>query len=258
MAVKRSALPTIFTYHEVLTGARLSRYSVSVEQLTSHLALFSGFSRDPSCAPLISFDDGHRSNYEHAMPALASSSIKATFFLTAGHISVKPDFMDWPAVRALKDEGHAIQAHGWSHRFLHQCSDKDLVVELSYARQVLEDRIGSPVHELSLPGGRYDERVLHFISAAGYRRVYTSDPWTYRRFDASLELVGRMMVRREMTLNRIQSLAEQTLAVRSLVYTEQALRRTARSLLGNNVYHMLWSNLSGRGAAPTSLTENHD
>jgi peptidoglycan/xylan/chitin deacetylase (PgdA/CDA1 family) len=254
----RGTRATTFAYHEVAPPHQLSRYSVSIERFASHVELFSQLVQRTQMVPVVTFDDGHMSNYTHALPALSHRSVRAIFFITTGHIGVKRDFMGWPEVRELVRAGHSIQAHGWSHCFLPGCSDTQLELELHRARLLLEDKLGSPVNELSLPGGRYDERILNEIAKAGYQRVYSSEAWAHRQVCDSLMLVGRVMVRREMTTSRMRALAHQTPVAKLRVNVEDAVRHAGRSMLGNENYHRVWSVLSGRQAAPSSLTNGRD
>ena len=208
--------------------------------------MFEGLTHPPHRLPHITFDDGHVSNHEHAASILHSSSLYATFFLTAGFIGKKPSFMGWAQIRELAAWGHSFGAHGWSHCFLNQASDQQLRIELHKSRISIEDNLGTIVDSISLPGGRYDERVLRFALEAGYRRVYTSQPWLYRRVEESLEVFGRVMVRRDMSLSYVRSIANQTPYARSRMWLERSVRTTVRSCLGDGMYHALWSKLSGR------------
>lgn len=215
--------------------------------------MIQGLAHPPHRLPQITFDDGHVSNHEHAASILRSSSLYATFFLTAGVIGNKPGFMGWPQVRELAACGHSFGTHGWSHCFLTQASDQQLRIEFHKSRVSIEDNLGSMVDSISLPGGRYDARVLHFAIEAGYRRVYTSQPWFYRRVEMSLEVFGRVMVRRDMSLAYVRSIANQTPYARTRMWLEKSMRTTVRSCLGDGVYHALWSHLSGRARQFGSL-----
>ncbi len=237
---------TSLTYHEVLPGGQLSRYSVSTAQFREHLDLFRALGQRRSRVPQISFDDGHGSNIHHAAPLLECFNRTATFFVTVGFIGTRVGYMDWVELRGLLEAGHEVGAHGWSHRFLTECSDAELARELIDAKACLEDRLGRSVTELSLPGGRFDERVLLFASDAGYKTVRSSEPWSHRQVTSSLVLEGRAMVRRDTSLFRLQGLVRQTVMARALVYAEHSVRTNLRNALGPSRYHALWKKASGR------------
>lgn len=248
---------TIFTYHEVLPDSAISRYAVSTDQFESHLKLFRQLGEQFSCRPRLSFDDGHASNYLYAAPLLSRHGVLATFFVTTGFVSCRTSHMGWSDVRSLLAAGHEVQAHGYSHRFLPECSDSELVHELVDAKNDLEDRIGRPVTEMSLPGGRYDDRVLRFIAKAGYRKVYSSDPFSQRPVTGSLELEGRVMVRRDTSAFHLQGLARRTTLARAVVHAESMARSGLRTMLGTNKYHAVWSKASGRQTQPAASNEEY-
>ena len=79
-------------------------------------------------------------------------------------------------LKELLARGHAVQAHGWSHKMLTQCSPAELYDELRRSKETLEDVLGASVDTMSLPHGRWNRQVLAACSQAGYKKVYTSDP----------------------------------------------------------------------------------
>lgn len=242
--------PIILTYHEVLPdGASLSRYSVSCKQLVAHLQ----FARRCTTAPRIVFDDGDRSNFDHALPLLDDQQASATFFVTAGFVGHHPQTMTWSELRELTQRGHSVQAHGWSHRFLTQCSDSELRRELGDAKNCLEHELGCPVTEVSFPGGRFDDRVLAFAAEAGYEGAYTSQPWSRASADSPLRLRGRVMLRRSMDVPDLQKLIDQDFPTRFKMYAEHCLRTGIRKLVSESRYDHIWRRLARREEAFTHM-----
>src|SRR6185437_14596919 len=107
---------------------------------------------------------------------LQARDMKAHFFITVGWTGRKAGYMNWNELRALHEAGQLIGAHGWTHTLLTHCSEKDLQVELVNARTALEDGLGSSITTMSLPGGRYNRKVLAACEQAGYTEIYTSIP----------------------------------------------------------------------------------
>src|SRR6185437_12879132 len=119
---------------------------------------------------------GHLSDYEHALPLLQARNLQARFFITVGWTGQKPGYMGWNELRSLHEAGQQIGAHGWTHTLLTHCSDKELATELGQARLTLEDKLGTAITTMSLPGGRYNRHVLAACEKQGYTQVYTSIP----------------------------------------------------------------------------------
>src|ERR1700751_3126925 len=149
-------------YHELRPDNSPYTYALQTTEFESQLDLFAQLQRHGSTAlrPQLTFDDGHISNFKFALPILQSRGLAARFFITVGWTSRKKDFMDWPHLKELLHGGQQIGAHGWGPTLLTHCTDNQLFTELNNARQTLEDKLGVPITTVSLPGGRFNQRVL--------------------------------------------------------------------------------------------------
>jgi peptidoglycan/xylan/chitin deacetylase (PgdA/CDA1 family) len=208
--------------------------------LFSELGAHNSFSVD------ITFDDGHVSHCRIAAPLLQENSRTATFFVTAGWIGKRDGFMQWPQLLALILQGHKVQSHGLTHRFLTQLSDAELATELRDSKAMLEDHLQQEVSELSLPGGRYNERVLEMCAEAGYCRTYSSVPWNETARTAGVELRGRLMVNNRMSQDWLRRYLRGDATPYLLLRCVHTVREMAKAALGDNVYHNVWSTLSRR------------
>jgi len=233
-------------YHEVRTGESWYSYVVETGVFARQVEMFARMRATESAGlwPELTFDDGHISNVEVAAPILQSRGMTARFFITAGWTGTKPDTMDWPEVRSLHEAGHAIGAHGWSHKLLTHCGDRELQTELSKSRLTLEDKLGSSVVTMSLPGGRSNRRVLAACAAAGYTQVYTSEP------RAELlplgATVGRLNILGTMQPEWIAKLFEPDGRVLSELGRQYRMKEAAKKLLGDRLYARLWAMVNRR------------
>ena len=254
--LQRVARTTVLTYHELSPQVPAYRYGLSCHDFEEHVRIAAQLqSSSGHKTPLVlSFDDGHSSNYTHALPILQKYSCKAIFFVIASRISESSDFMTWPQLKELVALGHKVEAHGWSHVFLTRCSDAELRVELSRSKAVLEDRLGVPVEALSAPHGRWNRRVVRACSEAGYRSLYTSTPWAAPRTINQVEVIGRLMVIRSMDSAQLLNWLTMGRVEVGLRRTQHALKQSAQYLLGNRLYHQLWTWYSGwKGPDDTCL-----
>jgi peptidoglycan/xylan/chitin deacetylase (PgdA/CDA1 family) len=150
--------------------------------------------------------------------------------------------MGWQELRALHQAGHAIGAHGWTHTLLTHCNEKELHRELVDARLTLEDKLGASITTMSLPGGRYNHRVLSACQEAGYTQVYTSEPKA-----ESLPLgatVGRLNIRGDMQPEWIANLFQPDSSVLAGLDRQYRIKATAKTLLGDRLYEKLWAVLN--------------
>jgi len=108
-------------------------YAVSESQFLQQLDQL----QDKHCAPMppanqvglaqmpdviITFDDGHSSNHQIAMPHLLERGLRAHVFVTTGFIGKRPGFCEPEQVTEMSQRGLVIGAHGTSHQFFDDMS----------------------------------------------------------------------------------------------------------------------------------------
>jgi peptidoglycan/xylan/chitin deacetylase (PgdA/CDA1 family) len=208
------------------------------------LRLFDSLKKNELLDAQITFDDGEQSQFHYALSLLAEHEFNATYFVTPGLIGTAAKFLGWEELKALHAAGHSVHSHGWSHKFLTFCSDGELAHELCASKQSLEDNLGSAVEEISVPGGRWNQRVIQACAAAGYRRVYVSDPWEATEIDG-VEVIGRFMVRRTTTITELERIVSRDRSALRRLRMRSQLREGLVSMLGDSLYHRLWCRLTG-------------
>ncbi len=235
----------VLAYHEVMPESDYA-YCVTSGAFAQHLALFDSVAKHGGPRPpvRITFDDGERSQYLNAAPLLAERGISATYFATPGLIGTAAKFLGWDELKALQNAGHSIQSHSWSHKFLTYCSDAQLAHELLASRKLLEDRLGALVEEISVPGGRWNWRVIKACADAGYRRVYVSDPWVSENM-FGIQVIGRFMVRRSTTAAELYKIVQQDRYALGKMRIRAQIRQAIVGLMGDGLYHRLWCRLTG-------------
>jgi peptidoglycan/xylan/chitin deacetylase (PgdA/CDA1 family) len=232
----------ILAYHEVMPETNYS-YCVPLRQFKDQLGILSHGS-EAGAGALVTFDDGELSQMEIAAPLLLEFGIKATYFVTPGLIGTARKFLGWEQLRQLQAAGHSVQSHGWSHKFLTACDDRGLKHELTMSRQTLEDRLGDRVEEISIPAGRWNARVLRACAAAGYQRVYVSEPWIATEM-FGLKVLGRFMVRNTTSLQQFERIVRGDRATLRKMKMRFQIRRGILNLVGDDRYHRLWCRLTG-------------
>jgi peptidoglycan/xylan/chitin deacetylase (PgdA/CDA1 family) len=233
----------VLAYHEVMPESNYA-YCVTAASFAEQLRVFDSLKKTKPVGIRITFDDGEQSQLHNALPLLAEHGFKATYFVTPGLIGTAAKFLGWEELKTLQAVGHSVQSHGWSHKFLTFCSEAELAHELRASKQSLEDNLGSVVDEISVPGGRWDQRVIKACAAAGYQRVYVSDPWVETEIDG-VQVIGRFMVRRTTNILELKKIvAKDPSAVRKLRMRSQ-LREGLVGVLGDSLYHRLWCRLTG-------------
>jgi len=188
-------------YHDVVSsgdwdfigfrGPGTSRYKLALPEFEKHLAAIAGVrTAKPARASeishaaaddfpfLLTFDDGGESAYTCIAGLLDRYGWPAHFLVTAGYIGT-PGFLNAAQIRSLRDCGHVIGSHSFSHpqRMSHLPSAQ-LLEEWTRSVQVLSDILGEPVTSASVPRGFYSRKVAEAASLAGIRVLFTSEPTT--------------------------------------------------------------------------------
>ena len=231
-------------YHELSADPGAYKYALNTKVFREHLHLCRRMrnSGGEELWPEITFDDGHLSNFDQAMPSLADADLQARFFITAGWTGQRPEYMSWNQLREVAQAGHSIGAHGWSHRLLTHCSDVEMETELGRARAMLQDRLGLSITSISLPGGRFDKRVLAACRRHGYTQIFTSIP----RVEAlpSTEIVGRLNLRSDARREWLESvLASPTGPIRR-IERQYRLKTIAQRIMGDTLYAKVWARVN--------------
>jgi peptidoglycan/xylan/chitin deacetylase (PgdA/CDA1 family) len=122
----------------------------------------------PERPVIISFDDGRRSQLDHAVPLLAKHGLTATFFVFTNAPDRNGDYMTWAELAALKAAGHEIGSHTVLHEYLTRVDDGTMNRELARSRADIEAGVGEAPLALAYPFGLVDGRVAAATEAAGY------------------------------------------------------------------------------------------
>jgi peptidoglycan/xylan/chitin deacetylase (PgdA/CDA1 family) len=203
------------TYHRI--GSEEDQYSVTEEQLRSHLTLLLAESRTaegfeqleerllhatiwPIPYALLTFDDGDESSLR-AADVLERYGANATFFLTRDRCLNASGFIREPQIRELRKRGFSLGTHGTTHRKLTQMPERACIQELENSKCWLEDVIGEEVRYMAAPGGYINSNILKLA----YQRGYTLVGTCHERMNslASMTLpntVNRVNVRRHFSL----------------------------------------------------------
>ena len=236
-------------YHQLRLGQNDYSYVISPEEFERHCKLFARLQqgRGDTLRPELTFDDGHRSDYEFALPILQRTGLQARFFITAGWTGERTGFMAWSELRELAAGGQQIGAHGMTHKLLTHCSAKELDEELRGARLRLEDGLGQSVSTMSLPGGRSSAAVLQACWDAGYSEVFTSVPRAEPAVRAARSPIGRLNVRSSNTTAWLEQVLRPEMRLLSKLERQHQIKSVGRRILGDKLYAVIWSALNRHG-----------
>ena len=153
---------------------------------------------------VLTFDDGHKSDWSLAFPALLEAGMVATFYVVAGFVDRDPQYVTSDQLREMATHGMSIGSHGMTHRWLRDLPASELRREVSDSRTRLEDILQQPVLDFALPGGHFNRAVLETIRDSGYRSIATSKAGIHRDGDDLFRL-PRLEIRRGMSVANFRS-----------------------------------------------------
>lgn len=170
----------------------------------------------PRKAMIITFDDGHRQNFE-ILSILEEYGVSATIFLCAGIVNTnrhywfkanptgKPtdDLKKLPNQKRLEVLAEAgfrqeveyedrqalnrnemlamastvdFQAHTVFHPILPTCEDEESWQEIAGSKEMLEQDFGLQINAFAYPNGDYGSREVDYLKKAGYKMAVTVEP----------------------------------------------------------------------------------
>jgi peptidoglycan/xylan/chitin deacetylase (PgdA/CDA1 family) len=159
----------------------------------------------------LTFDDGYRDNYLHAMPILEELRLKATVFVTVNCVDTD-HLYPWDAERAVVEWGgpreedlsvtwdqihhmersgiFRIGSHTLSHPRLATVDGNLARQEISASKHVLEERLGRPVRLFCYPYGNLNREVVSMVRDAGYTLGVVTPPRPVPRSQYTLPRIG--------------------------------------------------------------------
>ena len=194
---------------------------------------------------VLSFDDGHASNYWHAFPLLRDRGHAGVFFVTTDFIGTRRAFCEWPQLREMAGAGMHIGSHGRSHRFFDDLPTAGLEAEYSESRDAIEAGTGQTPRLISFPGGRYLREQIPAGRAAGYQLFFTSDIGANapRAFEPG-GIVRRIAIGHTTSHEAFTRIAgaDSLFLARSMAIG--GVKKSLRRMIGNRLYHALYERFS--------------
>jgi peptidoglycan/xylan/chitin deacetylase (PgdA/CDA1 family) len=193
-----STYPRVFAEQmRVLSDSRAN--IISLGQVPEQLRAGS----ERSDAVVITFDDGFRSVYEHALPVLQAYRFPATVFLVTDYceksnvwpsqppyIKHKP-LLRWSEINQMTQAGISFGSHTRTHPNLRELSRDMAEEELAGSKRIIEDFTGRPADTFAYPYGAYDATIvalarIHYRLACSTILGFAgldSDPFALERID---------------------------------------------------------------------------
>ncbi len=125
--------------------------------------------RKAKCIAL-TFDAGPGKDTPELLDILKEKKVSATFFLLGrNHVLKHPD-----TVRRIRDEGHEVANHTWTHKILTDEEPEEIRAELEKTQEAIEKITGKRPRLMRPPQGRTDDQVSGISKELGLSQVLWS------------------------------------------------------------------------------------
>lgn len=194
-------------------------------------------------AIVITFDDGHDSDYRHAFPVLQKYGFVGVSFIIVGWVG-NAGYLSWEQIIEMSHFGVSIQSHTMTHRFLPDLSGEDLREELRVSKAMLEEKLGKSVDFLSIPNGFANKRVIDAVISEGYKGVCRSVPGLSRFEQKEFRILDRLMITRKTSFDTFCRIVNGDGELVRFLRAEYQIKSAIRKLIGNKLYYKLWAAIS--------------
>jgi peptidoglycan/xylan/chitin deacetylase (PgdA/CDA1 family) len=210
----------ILNFHSIFRPNEKEKYhydpvfSISEEQLKNYLnwihskkircakwGTFLTNNYPPNNQIALSFDDGHLSDSDIAIPLLQYYQLDACFFIVAENIRKNQN--ERVRIKKISDLGFTIGSHGLTHKKLTQLSEEEQLIELIESKKIIEECIGKEIHFIAFPEGRFTNRLIKLSQKAGYSKTFS----TYNKWNNANLLsnnFGRWSIKQSTSLNHFE------------------------------------------------------
>lgn len=167
--------------------------------MDDYIGILKGKKKMPPKPVVITFDDGERSVYTVAFPALKKRGFTSTVFLVSDFIGKtlyhtvedraynesapvitgkriwKFEMLDWDEVREMKKNGFSFQSHSKNHAELISMNSEELKTQLLDSKRKIESEIGSNVEYFSYPWGEFNYVIKETLKDCGYKAAFACE-----------------------------------------------------------------------------------
>lgn len=135
----------------------------------------------------LTFDDGPSPAWTpRLLEGLSRRGARATFFLVGSQIEGREDL-----VRRIRQEGHQIGSHSFSHRALTELSTAEALADLEKCDRALRQVLGDGSYWLRPPYGFLSDRELCALGTPVICWSVDTEDWKSRDVDSILDIVLR-------------------------------------------------------------------
>ncbi|MDE7234128.1 MAG: polysaccharide deacetylase family protein, partial [Ruminiclostridium sp.] len=129
----------------------------------------------------LTFDEGYENGYTaDILDVLRERNVKAVFFVTYDYCRTEPEL-----VQRMIDEGHVVGNHSYTHPSMPDCSENEMIEEVSVLHDYVAAQFGYEMTLFRFPKGEFSENALNVVKKLGYTSVFWS--FAYNDWDTAAQ-----------------------------------------------------------------------
>jgi peptidoglycan/xylan/chitin deacetylase (PgdA/CDA1 family) len=193
------------------------------------------FTNSPELKYLVTFDDGHISDYKIVFPLLKSLGIRATFFINTSNIG-KPGFLTWNMIIEMNKMGNVFGSHGHNHFKMTNLSLKAAKYEFEKSKELYEYKTGKIMQLFSFPYGFYNNRLLRLSIESGYTTCFISNHGIIHNIE---NVIPRNSINGSMNDSDISKILNPSIVTLSKWRIEDGIKGIFKVIFGEKYYKLL-------------------
>lgn len=185
---------------------------------------------------VLTFDDGHISNFTIALPILEKFKFVGTFFVASDLIG-KNTYISKRNLQEMYQKGMEIGSHSLSHSNLVSLNNHEMYKEIKASREILLSLIKGPVNHFSVPYGFYNKIMVRSALYAGYKSFVTEKWGFYKiRNKETIKIIPRFTIKRDLKYNKYLAIIKRKKSPLIKEYIEAFYLDKIKKILGYKKY----------------------
>lgn len=189
---------------------------------------------------ILTFDDGHVSSYEYALPLLREFNFQATFFLVAQFIGRK-NYLTIEQIQEMQEAGMRFESHSLTHPYLLSLDKGAMAYEVSESKAVIESIVKQTVNHFCIPYGFYNKELFKCVADAGYKSVVTERMSYYGHNQSPFKVLPRFTIKANIAPNDFVNIMGQHRSKMASRYFVECILHGTKKILGFKGYMRLKS-----------------
>jgi len=188
---------------------------------------------------MITFDDGHVSDYKIVFPLLKSLDIRATFFINTNSIG-KPGFLTWDMINEMRNNGNVFGSHGHNHLKMPNISEEACRYEFLKSKEIYEFHTGDIMKFFSFPYGSYNKDLLELAVECHYKNCFISKHGVIQKIG---NVIPRNSINSSMDEIEIAKILNPTFFIILNWIIEDTTKNFIKNVIGDKYYRRLRKNI---------------